>query len=79
MSGLILGNSQLSDALGCFCVKNLRTILIGSRGVQKEAPWLKASCITLRNKIEWVETVKFGWNRLAGADCDRIISAVKNI
>jgi hypothetical protein len=23
--------------------------------------------------------VKFGWNRLVGADCDRIISAVKSI
>jgi UDP-N-acetylglucosamine 2-epimerase len=59
--------------------KNSRAILTDSGGIQKEAFWLRVPCITLRDETEWVETVKFGWNRLVGADCDRILSAVKSI
>ena len=59
--------------------KNSRAILTDSGGIQKEAFWLKVPCITLRDETEWVETVKFGWNRLVGADYDIILSAVKSI
>jgi UDP-GlcNAc3NAcA epimerase len=34
-------------------------------------------CVTLRENTEWVETVEAGWNRLAGADPDRILAAVQ--
>jgi len=45
--------------------------------MQKEAYWLKVPCITLRDEMEWIETVELGWNILTGADRDRIIDTVR--
>lgn len=55
-----------------------KMILTDSGGVQKEAFWLKKPCITLRDKTEWVETVKLGFNILAKADTDCIVRAFKS-
>lgn len=56
--------------------KNCRMILTDSGGVQKEAYWFGVPCITLRDETEWVELVEAGCNRLAGADVEKILSAV---
>ncbi len=53
--------------------KHAVAIATDSGGMQKEAYFFKTPCITLRDETEWIETVKSGWNILAGADTKKII------
>lgn len=59
--------------------KASKLILTDSGGVQKEAFFFGVPCVTMRDETEWVETVSSGWNHLAGANAERIISAYELI
>jgi UDP-N-acetylglucosamine 2-epimerase len=75
-------NLRLIEPVGFFDMlsleMNAKLILTDSGGVQKEAYLARVPCITLRNETEWVETVKSGWNHLAGTDTQKIVRLVKN-
>lgn len=59
--------------------QNAKVILTDSGGMQKEAYFFRVPCVTLRPETEWLETVDAGWNRVVGADRERIFDAVKNV
>lgn len=57
-------------------LQNCRLVLTDSGGLQKEAFFFRKPCVTMRDETEWVELTEAGANRLAGADTDKIITAV---
>ena len=58
--------------------RSARVILTDSGGVQKEAFFYNVPCVTMRDETEWVETVDLGWNRLVGANSEKIIKHTRD-
>lgn len=58
-------------------VRHARMVVTDSGGVQREAFWLRRPCVTLREQTEWPETLVAGWNVLADADPDAIVTACR--
>jgi UDP-GlcNAc3NAcA epimerase len=58
-------------------LRNCQKVLTDSGGLQKEAFFFGKPCITLRDETEWVELIDNGFNHLAGAKKDLILSLFK--
>ena len=71
------------DPVGFFdmlhLLKHCRGVLTDSGGLQKEAYFFRKPCVTMRDETEWLELVEGGYNVLAGADRDRILSAMERL
>jgi UDP-GlcNAc3NAcA epimerase len=51
-------------------------VMTDSGGLQKEAYFFDKYCITLRDETEWIELVNHGYNKIVGANENKIIDAV---
>lgn len=58
-----------------YLLKNSKIVLTDSGGMQKEAFFFQSPCVTLRDETEWVELVEYGYNKIVGADTEKINSA----
>ena len=52
-----------------------RLVMTDGGGLQKEAYFFSKPCITMRDRTEWTELVKFGYNVVAGCDRSQILKA----
>lgn len=57
-----------------YCLKKCKLVITDSGGLQKEAYFFEKNCVTVREQTEWVELLTGGYNILANADVDDILS-----
>lgn len=81
--GLVLGGRvRVVEPVGYLAftalLRGARMLLTDSGGAQKEAWFHRVPCVTLRDRTEWVETVRAGGNVLVGDDAAAIAAAVES-
>ena len=81
--GLVLGGRvRVAEPVGYLAftalLRGARMLLTDSGGAQKEAWFHRVPCVTLRDRTEWVETVRAGGNVLVGDDATAIAAAVES-
>ena len=60
-------------------IRHCSLVLTDSGGLQKEAYFFQKHCVTLRDETEWTELVELGFNKLAGADEEKIALAAEEM
>jgi len=60
-------------------LQDASVVVTDSGGVQVEASILKVPCVTIRERTEWMETVKAGFNFVVGTDPKSIHSVVERL
>ena len=84
-SQLKINNSQLImiEPVGylemIYLLKTCSLVMTDSGGLQKEAFFFEKPCVTLRDETEWVELIENGFNKVVGADEDKIISGYQEM
>lgn len=81
--GLSINGISVIDPVGyfdmLFLLDRCKAVFTDSGGLQKEAYFFHKPCVTLRDETEWVELVEHGFNKLAGAGRDNILTAEKGL
>lgn len=81
----LISNVRIIDPVGYLDMialeKFASIILTDSGGIQKEAYFHRAPCVTLREETEWTELIETGWNRLVSTRnqteaVERILAAI---
>lgn len=76
-------NVDVIDPVGylesLWLLDNCDLLLTDSGGMQKEAYFFGKPCVTMREETEWTELVDLGVNKLAGSECELIITSVKDL
>ncbi len=62
-----------------YLLQNCSLVMTDSGGLQKEAFFFEKPCVTLRDETEWVELVDNGFNKIVGADENKIISGYQEM
>lgn len=75
--------AKVIDPVGYFdmieLLKKCSLVMTDSGGLQKEAYFFGKHCVTMRDQTEWTELIDGGYNCLAGANTEAIVSSVNTM